>query len=249
MSVALLVLVIIASVAIVRIGAVLLEMTGIEWEQAKFQSLSAFTNSGFTTREAEDVVKHPVRRRIVSFLIVTGNAGIVTTIGAFAGSLVGGDSKKTLMNVGIVLAVILFVTWLARRGGMGTWMRVRLEKWLASRYNFQAPTAEEMLRLGEGYGLSRITVPKNSPVVGKLLKDLDLKRRMVQILAIERGTLFMPIPDGDYRLQAGDKAVVYGVGDSIDSVFHSDAAERLSIMLDVEGRVSLSALRQPSRPG
>jgi len=71
-TVALLVLVIVASVVVVRFGAVLLELTGMPWEQAKFQSLSAFSNSGFTTREAEDVMRHPVRRRIVTYLIIIG---------------------------------------------------------------------------------------------------------------------------------------------------------------------------------
>jgi len=248
MTVTLLVVVILASFAVIRLGAVLLELTGMQWEQAKFQALSAFTNSGFTTREAEDVVKHPVRRRIVSYLIVIGNAGIVTTIGAFAGSMMGGNYTRTLANVGLVFAGIVFLMWIARRGGIGTRARMRLETWLAAHYDFQAPTAEEMLRLGEGYGLTRITVPKDSPAVGKLLKELDLKDRMVQVLAIERGNRFMPIPSGDDHLLAGDKVVVYGIADSIDSVFHPDSAERLSVMLDTEGGATLTPFRgQPLR--
>src|SRR5262245_65958757 len=101
-----------------------------------------------------------------------------------------------------------------------------------------------MLRLGEGYGLTRITVPRDSPAVGKLLKELDLKDRMVQVLAIERNNRFMPIPSGDDRLLAGDKVVVYGIADSIDSVFHPDSAERLSVILHTERRTTLAAIRE-----
>ena len=67
--------VIVASVVIVRTGAVALQMTGLDRATASFQALSAFTNCGFTTREAESVVNHPQRRRIVRALMLLGNAG------------------------------------------------------------------------------------------------------------------------------------------------------------------------------
>ena len=72
---------------VVRVGAVALGLTGIPWEEAKFQALSAFTNAGFTTRESEQITRHPVRRRIASILIVLGNAGLIAVVGSFAGSM------------------------------------------------------------------------------------------------------------------------------------------------------------------
>jgi hypothetical protein len=86
-AVVILLLSIAVSFIVVRIGAVAFELTGIPWQQAKFQALSAFTNCGYTTREAEDVVRHPVRRRIATIMIVLGNAGLVAVIGSFAGSI------------------------------------------------------------------------------------------------------------------------------------------------------------------
>ena len=44
----------IVSVIAVRIGAVAFNLTGLEWKAAKFQALSCFTGTGFTTRESED---------------------------------------------------------------------------------------------------------------------------------------------------------------------------------------------------
>lgn len=40
-------------------------MTGLDINIARFQALSAFTGTSFTTKEAEDVVDHPQRRRII----------------------------------------------------------------------------------------------------------------------------------------------------------------------------------------
>ena len=240
-TVALLLLVIVGSFVVVRFGAVLLELTGMPWEQAKFQSLSAFSNSGFTTREAEDVMRHPVRRRIVTYLIIIGNAGIVTTIGAFAGSVMSGDYLRTLLKVALVFAAIMVFFWIARQRAIGTRVRLRLEKWLAAHYDFQSTSAEEMLRLGQGYGLTRISLPSDSPAAGKKLKDLDLKERMVQVLAIERSGRFIPIPGGDDKLLAGDEVIVYGAAESIESVFHPDRTERLSLAFGTDGAADFGA--------
>jgi len=50
------------SLVLTRVATVALAMTGLSHEVAKFQARSAFTGTGFTTREAENVVDHPVRR-------------------------------------------------------------------------------------------------------------------------------------------------------------------------------------------
>ena len=78
MSVILLIIFICISYLIVRVGAIALEMTGMDKAKARFQALSAFSGTGFTTREAEMVVNHPRRRKIATYLMILGNAGIVT---------------------------------------------------------------------------------------------------------------------------------------------------------------------------
>ena len=70
----------------VRIGAFALVLTGMETEAATFQALSAFSGTGFTTSETERVVRHRSRRRIITILIILGNAGLVTIIGSLVAS-------------------------------------------------------------------------------------------------------------------------------------------------------------------
>jgi len=90
-SITLLLIIIIISYCIVRSGAIALEMTGVSIQIARFQALSAFTGTGFTTQETERIVNHPIRRKIISFLMILGNAGIVSIIGAFIFSF--GENK------------------------------------------------------------------------------------------------------------------------------------------------------------
>ena len=56
----------------VRVGAVAFHLTGLEWPLAKFQALSCFSGTGFTTKEAELITGHPKRRQIASILMVLG---------------------------------------------------------------------------------------------------------------------------------------------------------------------------------
>jgi len=72
--------VLLLSLIITRLAAIALTLTGLSEEAARFQARSAFTGTGFTTSEAEKVVNHPVRRRIIVWLMVARSAGLVTII-------------------------------------------------------------------------------------------------------------------------------------------------------------------------
>jgi len=58
-------LVIFVSFLIVKAAAVALMMSGMDSKRALFQALSAFSGTGFTTKEAEFVMNHPTRRRVI----------------------------------------------------------------------------------------------------------------------------------------------------------------------------------------
>ncbi len=59
-------LAVLVSFLLIRAASIALMMTGLEKNKARFQALSAFSGTGFTTKEAEMVVSHPVRRKINS---------------------------------------------------------------------------------------------------------------------------------------------------------------------------------------
>ena len=66
--------------SILWLGSIALEATGMERTKARFQSLSAPTGTGFTTTEAESIVEYPKRRKIATYLIFLGNAGLISFI-------------------------------------------------------------------------------------------------------------------------------------------------------------------------
>lgn len=232
MAVALLLVVIAASFVLVRIGAAALELTGMGWDQAKFQALSAFTNAGFTTRESEQVTEHPVRRRIISYLVILGNAGLVTTIGTLASSLMAVDIIDFFVNLAVIVTGIAFLLWLARRPRLAQRMRAAAQARLLKRYGSRTFNPRELLRLDEGYTLTRIVLSQDTVLAGHSLADLKLSEHRLLVLAIERGDSFLSVPRGRDRVHPGDGLVVYGARQVAEKVFKSDQIQALTLVAE-----------------
>jgi len=92
------------SLVVTRIATIALGLTGLSREAAAFQSRSAFTGTGFTTREAEKVVNHPVRRRIIMLLMIIRSAGIVSIIISLILSFGGseGEAERFYRLMGLI---------------------------------------------------------------------------------------------------------------------------------------------------
>ena len=102
--------------AIVKLGSVAFQLTGMEPKMAMFQSLSAFTNTGFTTSAAESVVQHRTRRMIATVLMIIGYIGIVgvivTMIRSFAvepGSWLPTLRRLVFVLLGIYAIYFIFI--------------------------------------------------------------------------------------------------------------------------------------------
>ena len=110
-----LLLIVMLSITIIRIAIIVLVHTGLSIESARLQAISAFTGSGFTTRESEQVVNHPIRRRIMMTLMLLGNAGIVTVISTLILTFVSPGSTQSVLVRVILLALGLSLLWFVSR--------------------------------------------------------------------------------------------------------------------------------------
>ena len=182
------------SFLVIRAAAVALMMTGMEWKKARFQALSAFSGTGFTTKEAESVINHPTRRKIVTWLMILGNAGIVTVIVAATSSMATSHGFELPINV-LVLAVGIFVIYkiASHRKFTKRWERF-IEKKLIKSPIIEEATIEDQLHFLEGYGVVKKIVGPNSPLIGSSLADWKLNEKGVLVLGIERGKNWVPIP-------------------------------------------------------
>jgi Trk-type K+ transport system membrane component len=105
------------SVIAVRVGGVALWLRGLPEHVARFQARSAFTTTGFTTPQASFVVNHPERRRIISVLMVLGNAGVVSVMATVILSYVDFEaSVETLAQEALWPALAAAATFPVLRG-------------------------------------------------------------------------------------------------------------------------------------
>jgi hypothetical protein len=216
-------LVVFFSFLIVRAAAIALMMTGMDEKRARFQALSAFSGTGFTTREAEFVVTHPKRRRIVSWLMILGNAGIVTVIVTGTSSLATSRGFQVPINV-VVLAAGIFVIYkiATHKGFIRRWESYVEEKLTKSRPLMEEEASEDLLHLAEGFGLVRAMIKEDSHMVGSSLSQCELTEQGILVLGIERGKNWIPTPKAEEIIKVGDRLVVYGGLDALKSLFQKE---------------------------
>lgn len=201
---------ILVSLLVVRGAAIALMMTGMDRDRARFQALSAFSGTGFTTREAESIVNHPRRRRIVSWLMIAGNAGIITVIVTATSSLVSSEGVEIPINgILLVVAVVLLYRLATSRGFLKRW-DIFVEDRLVKSKAFERVSTEDLLHFMEGYGMVREIITEDSLLAGKSLVETQLSSKGLLVLGIERGPRWIPIPSASTVIQPGDRLVVYG---------------------------------------
>ena len=207
---------ILVMIVAVRIGGIALELTGLAPEVARFQALSAFTATGFTTREAEEVVRNPQRRRIVSLLILVGSAGIITLIAGLAEAFqttIRAEDIEWWKKVAQFAAPALAL-YLAYR--VFVWPRIArridqtIRNQLAQHTTLTPAEIEELLRSAEGWGIARVEVAENCRFAGKTLAATRPRDQGVLVVAIERAGRLIPSPHGRHSIQVGDHLIVYG---------------------------------------
>jgi hypothetical protein len=209
---------------ITRVATVALNLTGMSLEHARFQARSAFTGTGFTTSEAEAVVTHPARRRIVMVLMLVSGAGAVSVMGALILSFAGVDSTANgLARAAVILGALVGLVWLARNAVVDRALRHVIERLLRRFVNLDVYDYTTLLHLRGQWRVAQLPVREDNWIASRPLADLRLPEEGVAVLGVERAEgAWVGAPNLDLRLCPGDVVVLYGRGTVLD-----DVAERV----------------------
>ena len=211
------------SVVIVRTAAVALRLTGMPADIARFQARSAFSGAGFTTAESEAVVNHPVRRRLISLLMLYGNIGLVTVAATFVVSFVATESSMAAISrqvFWLLLGVALL--WFIALNPIADRVMCSAIDWLLQRTTSlsQAGTTV-LLQVTNDYSIAEHAIPTSKELTGTSLSDLY--GESVTILGIEHDDgSYSSSPPFNQKLTAGDRIIVYG-SDNDHRVLNSTA--------------------------
>jgi len=198
------------SYLIVRAAAIALMMTGMEQQRARFQALSAFSGTGFTTREAEFVVNHPQRRRIMIWLMILGNAGIVTVIVSATSSIVTSEGFHLPITIAVlIVGVFVIYKLISRQSFMKQWEGF-IQKRLLKLQLFKQVPMEDLFIIKDDHGIMRVIADKNSPLLDDSFLKSKLKLKSTLVVGIERSNRWISLPADDIKIAEGDRVILYG---------------------------------------
>ncbi len=199
------------SLVVTRVATVALTATGLSREAARFQARSAFSGAGFTTAESEAVVRHPVRRRVIMWLMLAGNAGIVAVMASIVLAAVAPDDDlNALVRVVAVIAGIFAIWWISRTDWVdrriSTLASMALRRWT----DLDVHDYAALLHVGGEYIVTELPVAAGSWLADRSIAQLALRDEGVVVLGIERlDGSYLGVPQGETILVAGDVLIVY----------------------------------------
>lgn len=207
------------SLLIVRIGTNALVLTGMSAIAAQFQAASAFFGVGFTTSEAEMVMQHAARRRIILHLIIAGNIGLTSALAAIIGSLIsldGGATQTALKLLTTVVFIILIAIGMNLRV-VKKHLDALMCKTLLRAGVGKALDYNLLLNVDKGYCVSETLIEEGHRFSEKPLCESRPADYGVVILGIEQSNGdFIGAPNKDSVLCSGDTALLYGHMDKIE---------------------------------
>lgn len=200
------------SLLVTRIASMALMLTGMSRESARFQARSAFTGVGYTTTEAEDIVAHPVRRRIVMLLMLLGNVGIATVVATVMLSFMQTSQSDEWPVYLLALGGGLTALWILASSRFVERHLNRLIAWGLRKWgHIQVRDYVAILQLQQGYAVSELLVEPQDWLAGRTLIDLKLPAEGILVLGIQRDEgVYLGTPTGEMDVHAGDTLVLYG---------------------------------------
>ena len=218
------------SVLVMRVAAVALRLTGLSDDIARFQALSAFTGTGFTTREAEAIVNYPVRRRIVSALMIVGNLGLVTVLATLVVSLVKTEGEANAIFAqlawligGLILLWVVMLNGIADRAMCNVIARILNRVTILGKRRFQ-----RLLQITDGYSVCE------HPIVRELSRQ-HCQTERERFDGLELKILGIRDLNGDFCLDLESRASL-GRGDSLVMVGNDDEHEKLERIMSHGGK-------------
>jgi K+/H+ antiporter YhaU regulatory subunit KhtT len=210
--------IVLLSVLITRVATVALSLTGMSRESARFQARSALTGVGFTTSEAEDVVGHPVRRRIVGGLMLLGSAGLVTAVSSLILSFGGAQNHQRLARAGVLLAGLALLWAISQ----SAWVDRRLSAVIGRVLRWRGLHVRDygrLLALQSDWAVSELVVEEDDWIAGRTLAELELREEHIDVLGIQKpGGEYIGVPRGSRRVQPGDVLVLYSTEERLEEL-------------------------------
>ncbi len=208
-----LIVIITVSMLITKIASVSLTHTGLSRQSSRFQARSALTGVGFTTKEAEKVINHPVRRRIIMALMLVGNAGVITAIASLMLTFINVEEGEIneWIRLGILFVAMLLLLLIARSKAVDRGLSKIINRLLGKYTDLNVRGYARLLRLTGEYSIYELKVEEDDWLVNQTFAELNLRHEGINVLSIIRSdNTYLCVPTGNTEVETGDTLLLYG---------------------------------------
>ncbi|MFZ0831945.1 MAG: TrkA C-terminal domain-containing protein [Mycobacterium sp.] len=214
------------SLLVTRVATVVLVASGMSAESARFQARSAFTGAGFTTTESEQVVGHPLRRRVMMMLMLVGNIGFVAAATSLIIGFRGSAPGSPWLRVIELAAGLILLVYVSRSPWVNRWLTALISRILRRWTDLEGRDSAVLTDLADGYVISELAIEADDWAAGRSLGELRLPDEGLLVLGISSGEGdYVAYPNSQSRLAGGDVLVLYGHTQTIAELDHRAAGD------------------------
>jgi hypothetical protein len=210
-------------VIFIEIFTVIFKMTGLTNDKARFQVISLFTNSGFTTQEAELIVNSKIRRKIANLTMLSGFILNVTVISVLVNVFITlGQAESTdVLKFFLVIGGFFVVMYILKKLKVFEFLLKGITERITNRIIYGGNT--NVIEVLDTYGKNSIVQIKiiNLPEIlnNVTLEKSDLRSNGINVLAITRDGETNAHVTKDDIIKAHDRIILFGRLASIKKVF------------------------------
>ncbi len=211
-------------VIFIEIFTVIFKMTGLTNDKARFQVISLFTNSGFTTQEAELIVNSKIRRKIANLTMLSGFILNVTVISVLVNVFITlGQAESTdVLKFFLVIGGFFVVMYILKKLKVFEFLLKGITERITNRIIYGGNT--NIIEVLDTYGKNSIVQIKiiNLP---EILENITLEKsdlrsiHGINVLAITRDGETNAHVTKDDLIKTHDRVILFGRLASIKKVF------------------------------
>jgi len=202
-------------VIFIEIFTIIFRLTGLTNDKARFQVISLFTNSGFTTQEAELIVNSRIRRKIANVTMLSGFILNVTVISVLVNVFItlGSADSTDVLKFFLFIGGFFVVLFILRKLKVFEFLLRGIVEKITNRviHGSQTNIIEVLDTVGKN-SIAEITIINLPEVLeSKTLEHSNIRfTHHVNVLAIIRGGETNANVTKDDILYKNDKVIVFG---------------------------------------
>lgn len=184
---------------------IIFSITGMEQHKARFQVLVMLTAIGYSSKESESIIQHPIRRKIAMFCMLYAYINNLCILMILINMQ---KSSFDLVIICLTLLLMLILIIIIRNIQI---IESKIKYWFMKTQLFSTNKSNiyRLLSKNNKYGLYNIYVGDKFKFINQTLECSPLKSMGIQVLNIDKGHKVEFAPTADYKIELGDCLLVY----------------------------------------